>query len=41
MRRFAELAQAILVDEMDLHRSYAAEFGISTSASVSVSTSSW
>jgi thiaminase (transcriptional activator TenA) len=30
MRRFAALAQAILVDEMDLHRSYAAEFGIST-----------
>jgi thiaminase (transcriptional activator TenA) len=29
MRRFAELAQAILVDEMDLHRGYAAEFGIS------------
>lgn len=28
MRRFAELAQAILVDEMNLHRSYAAGFGI-------------
>lgn len=28
MRRFAVLAQAILGDEMDLHRSYAAEFGI-------------
>lgn len=29
MRRFAELAQAVLTDEMDLHRGYAAEFGIS------------
>jgi thiaminase (transcriptional activator TenA) len=29
MQRFAELAQAVLVDEMDLHRCYAAEFGIS------------
>ena len=28
MARFAELTQEILVDEMDLHRSYAAEFGI-------------
>lgn len=28
MRRFAELTQAILVDEMDLHRSFAAEWGI-------------
>lgn len=28
MRRFAELTQAILVDEMDLHRSLAAEWGI-------------
>jgi thiaminase/transcriptional activator TenA len=28
MRRFAQLAQAILVDEMDLHRAYAREFGI-------------
>ena len=30
MRRFAELVQATLNLEMDLHRSYAAEFGIST-----------
>jgi thiaminase (transcriptional activator TenA) len=29
MRRFAELTQAILVTEMDLHRSFAAEWGIS------------
>ena len=29
MRRFADLAQAILVTEMDLHRAFAAEFGIS------------
>jgi len=29
MRRFAELVQATLNVEMDLHRSYAAEFGIS------------
>src|SRR6188472_2593527 len=29
MRRFAELAQAILGDEMDLHRAFAREFGIS------------
>jgi thiaminase/transcriptional activator TenA len=29
MRRFAELTQAILHTEMELHRSYAAEFGIS------------
>jgi len=29
MRRFADLAQAILGTEMDLHRAYAAEFGIS------------
>jgi thiaminase/transcriptional activator TenA len=28
MTRFAELARAVLEDEMDLHRSYAAEFGI-------------
>ena len=28
MRRFAGLAQAILTDEMDLHRAFAAEFGI-------------
>jgi len=28
MRRFAELAQATLGDEMDLHRAYAREFGI-------------
>jgi thiaminase/transcriptional activator TenA len=28
MTRFAELAQAILTTEMDLHRSYAAEWGI-------------
>jgi thiaminase/transcriptional activator TenA len=28
MRRFAELAQAILVTEMDLHRAYARRFGI-------------
>lgn len=28
MRRFAELTQAILVTEMDLHRSFAAEWGI-------------
>jgi thiaminase (transcriptional activator TenA) len=28
MRRFAELTQAILVAEMDLHRSFAAEWGI-------------
>jgi len=28
MRRFAALTQAILVDEMDLHRSLAAEWGI-------------
>src|SRR3954470_18447868 len=29
MRRFAELAQAILGQEMDLHRAFAGEFGIS------------
>jgi thiaminase/transcriptional activator TenA len=29
MRRFAELAQAILVTEMSLHRTYARRFGIS------------
>jgi thiaminase/transcriptional activator TenA len=29
MRRFAELAQAILGDEMELHRAFAAELGIS------------
>jgi thiaminase (transcriptional activator TenA) len=29
MRRFAELSQAILADEMDLHRAFAREFGIS------------
>ncbi len=29
MRRFAELAQAILSDEMELHRAFAREFGIS------------
>jgi thiaminase (transcriptional activator TenA) len=29
MRRFAELAQSTLTVEMELHRSYAAEFGIS------------
>lgn len=29
MRRFAELTQAILVTEMDLHRSFAAEWGVS------------
>jgi thiaminase/transcriptional activator TenA len=28
MRRFAELAQAILVEEMELHRAFAREFGI-------------
>jgi thiaminase/transcriptional activator TenA len=28
MRRFAELTQAILVSEMDLHRSFASEWGI-------------
>lgn len=28
MRRFAELAREVLVTEMDLHRSYAAELGI-------------
>lgn len=28
MRRFADLAQAILVDEMELHRSFARELGI-------------
>lgn len=28
MRRFAELTQAILVDEMDLHRSFAAKWGV-------------
>jgi thiaminase/transcriptional activator TenA len=28
MRRFAELAQAILAEEMDLHRAFAREFGI-------------
>lgn len=28
MRRFAELTQAILVTEMDLHRSFAADWGI-------------
>lgn len=28
MRRFAELTQAILVTEMDLHRAFAAEWGI-------------
>ncbi len=28
MRRFADLAQAVLGEEMDLHRSYAAELGI-------------
>ena len=30
MRRFADLVHSILNVEMDLHRSYAAEFGIST-----------
>jgi thiaminase/transcriptional activator TenA len=29
MRRFAELTQAILVTEMDLHRAFAAEWGVS------------
>jgi thiaminase/transcriptional activator TenA len=29
MRRFAELSQAILADEMDLHRAFAREFGVS------------
>lgn len=29
LRRFAELLQATAVTEMDLHRSYAAEFGVS------------
>jgi thiaminase/transcriptional activator TenA len=29
MRRFAELAQATLVNEMDLHRAYARRFGVS------------
>jgi len=29
MRRFAELTQAILVTEMDLHRSFAADWGVS------------
>jgi thiaminase/transcriptional activator TenA len=29
MRRFADLAQAILGEEMDLHRTFAREFGIS------------
>src|SRR5215211_8608185 len=29
MRRFAELAQAILGEEMELHRAFAREFGIS------------
>jgi thiaminase/transcriptional activator TenA len=28
MRRFADLAQAILSDEMDLHRAFAGEFGV-------------
>lgn len=28
MARFAELARAILVDEMDLHRAFAAEWGV-------------
>lgn len=32
MRRFAELTQAILVTEMDLHRGFAAEWGIDESA---------
>jgi len=32
MRRFADLAQATLSVEMELHRSYAAEFGISAEA---------
>ena len=32
MRRLAELAQATLADEMDLHRAYAAELGISEEA---------
>ena len=31
LRRFAELLRATAVTEMDLHRSYAAEFGISAS----------
>ena len=31
MRRFADLTQATLGAEMDLHRSYAADFGITTS----------
>jgi thiaminase/transcriptional activator TenA len=31
MRRFADLAQAILGEEMDLHRAFAREFGISES----------
>ena len=30
MRRFADLVQATLGVEMDLHRAYAAEFGISS-----------
>jgi thiaminase/transcriptional activator TenA len=32
MRRFAELTQAILVTEMDLHRAFAADWGISAAA---------
>ncbi len=32
MRRFAELTQAILVTEMDLHRAFAAEWGIEAAA---------
>ncbi|MBJ7471705.1 MAG: thiaminase II, partial [Solirubrobacteraceae bacterium] len=32
MRRFADLTQAILVTEMDLHRSFAAEWGIGEQA---------
>jgi thiaminase (transcriptional activator TenA) len=32
MERFAELAQSILTTEMDLHRDYAAEWGISREA---------
>src|SRR3954447_1210403 len=31
MRRFAELAQAILGEEMELHHAFAREFGISAS----------
>ncbi|MEH3053367.1 MAG: thiaminase II [Patulibacter minatonensis] len=35
MRRFAELTQAILVTEMDLHRSFAAEWGLDEAALLS------